>query len=102
MASTFIIDRDAERRACQRAAIDTAGFRLQDAREVLACGMDFLSLAKDRGLGGAFLTEFARSLHDELSNMWAAHDRILDDAGLVPLAALDLSELETLIAGDAA
>lgn len=98
----LLIDRDAERRACRRVATDTAAFKLADARAVLASGMAFVDLAKDRGIGGAFLTDFARGLHDELSNMWAAHDRILDDAGLVALASLDLSELEALIAGDAA
>lgn len=97
----LLIDRDAERIACRRAATDTAAFKMADARAVLASGLAFIDLGRSNGIGGAFLSDFARGLHDELSSLWAAHDRILDDAGLVPLMSLDLSELEAVIAGEA-
>ncbi len=93
----FIIDRNAERRACRKAAQDTAAYMMEDARELLANGLDHLRIAERCRLSEAYRQDFAKGLRDVLCNLWAAHDKVLDDEGIVPLAALDLSELDALI-----
>jgi hypothetical protein len=70
--------------------------RRSDLDSLLDEGVRFLTACKHAGMPAAFVSDTARGLHDELSNLLAGIDRDLDDVGEPPAPPLEMCELKEL------
>ena len=70
--------------------------RRADLDSLLDEGTRFFRACKDAGMPAAFVSDSAKGLHDELSNLMAGIDRDLDDVGEPPAPPLEICELKEL------
>ena len=75
-------------------------FRRDEVAEFLALGMYCISKGRSARISTDFLCDFAKSLHDKVSDAVGGMRRELDEAGVDPDGAdIDLGELESLMEG---
>ncbi len=88
---------DAKRRAQRFTELAVEG-RREDADTLLTAAETFLQHGLDAGLDRAYLTDTARGFHDAITNLVAAMNKDLDNAGIEGTVKLDLEELDAIIA----
>jgi hypothetical protein len=89
-------ERRSLRSIARRFTLAATAERRADLDSLLDEGVRFLTACKHAGMPAAYVSDTARGLHDELSNLLAGIDRDLDDVAEPPAPPLEMCELKEL------